>query len=291
MIKSMTGFGKAECELPDKTLTIEIKSLNSKQIDTSTRLPGLYKEKELEIRQMITSFLERGKIECSLHYELTGNGSATTINTAVVKNYYEQLYQIAGELGLKTSEEILSAVMRLPDTLNSERTKLLDEEWKLVQLGLKNALEEVNLFRIQEGASIEADMKVRIANILSRLEKIGPYEKERIEKIRERIGSNLSEFMTNDTIDKNRLEQEIIFYLEKMDITEEKVRLKNHCEYFIEILDLEVSSGKKLGFISQEMGREINTLGSKANHSEIQKLVVEMKDELEKIKEQVLNVL
>ena len=291
MIKSMTGYGKSECELPDKKLTIEIRSLNSKQIDTNTRLPSLYKEKELEIRQMISASLERGKIECSFYYETGSNGNSAIINKQVVKSYYDQLSQLAAELGLKTSEEILAAVMRFPDTLLSEKPDLKDQEWVLVKMSLLKALEEVNRFREQEGNSIDTDIRERIRIILEKLDAVAIYEKDRVEKIRERIGNSLAEFLGNDKLDENRLEQEIIFYLEKIDISEEKVRLKNHCDYFTETISEKDPVGKKLGFISQEMGREINTLGSKANHSEIQKLVVEMKDELEKIKEQVLNIL
>ena len=287
----MTGFGKAQCELPDKKLTIEIKTLNSKQVDTNMRLPSLYKEKELEIRQLISSNLERGKIDCSLYYELVSKGSSAVINIPVVKSYYDQLYRIAGELGLKTSEETLSAVMKFPDTMVSEKPELQEQEWNLVKQSLVEALKEVDRFRSQEGEIIDSDSRERVASILKKLKALEEYEEARINKIRERIGNSLKEFLGKDSIDENRLEQEIIYYLEKIDITEEKVRLLNHCNYFNETLDDVGQVGKKLGFITQEMGREINTLGSKANHSEIQKLVVEMKDELEKIKEQVLNIL
>ena len=287
----MTGFGKAQCELPDKKLTIEIKTLNSKQVDTNMRLPSLYKEKELEVRQLISSKLERGKIDCSFYYELVSKGSSAVINKPVVKSYYDQLYQIAEELGLKTSEETLAAVMKFPDTMVSEKPELQEQEWNMVKKSLMEALEEVDRFRSQEGEILELDSRERVASILAKLKQIEQYEQERIKKIRERIGNSLTEFLGKDTVDENRLEQEIIYYLEKIDITEEKVRLLNHCNYFSETLADEGQAGKKLGFITQEMGREINTLGSKANHSEIQKLVVEMKDELEKIKEQVLNIL
>lgn len=287
----MTGFGKAQCELPDKKLTIEIKTLNSKQVDTNMRLPSLYKEKELEVRQLISSKLERGKIDCSFYYELVAKGSSAVINKPVVKSYYDQLCQIADELGLKTSEETLAAVMKFPDTMVSEKPELQEQEWNMVKKSLMEALEEVNRFRSQEGEILEVDSRERVASILAKLKQIEQYEQERIKKIKDRIGNSLTEFLGKDTVDENRLEQEIIYYLEKIDITEEKVRLLNHCNYFNETLADEGQVGKKLGFITQEMGREINTLGSKANHSEIQKLVVEMKDELEKIKEQVLNIL
>jgi uncharacterized protein (TIGR00255 family) len=287
----MTGYGKAECHLPDKKLTIEIRSLNSKQMDTNARLPSLYKEKELEIRQMITAGLDRGKVECSFHYEIAENASSGTINEAVVKDYYEQLYKIAGELGLPTSPELLSTVLRLPDTIRTEKAGVEDEEWIKVKEALEHALEQVRKFRNQEGLSLEKDLKERVGAISEKLEKVAGYEASRMEQIRERIGNNLEEFLKKDTLDENRFEQELIYYLEKLDISEEKVRLANHCNYFLETMQESGPVGKKLGFISQEMGREINTLGSKANQTEIQKLVVEMKDELERIKEQVLNVL
>jgi len=287
----MTGYGKAECLLPDKKLTIEIRSLNSKQMDTNARLPSLYREKELEIRQMITTGLERGKVECNFHYEIAGNANSGTINEAVVKNYYEQLYKIAGELGLPASPELLSTVLRLPDTIRTEKAGVEDEEWNRVQEALGKALDQVQEFRNQEGLSMDKDLRERVRAISEKLGKVAGYEASRMEQIRERIGNNLEEFLKKDSVDENRFEQELIYYLEKLDISEEKVRLANHCEYFLETLQEAGPVGKKLGFISQEMGREINTLGSKANQTEIQKLVVEMKDELERIKEQVLNVL
>lgn len=287
----MTGYGKAECLLPDKKLTIEIKSLNSKQMDTNTRLPSLYKEKELEIRQLISSELERGKVECSFYYELSENAASGTINEAVVKSYYDQLYRISGELGLKASLELLSTVMRMPDTIRTEKPELEDREWTLVKEALMMALAHVNGFRSQEGEAADVDLRLRVVSISDKLNRIEQYEEERIRLIRERIGNNLLAYLKKDDVDENRFEQELIFYIEKLDISEEKVRLSNHCKYFLETMEDQGQAGKKLGFISQEMGREINTLGSKANHAEIQRLVVEMKDELERIKEQILNVL
>ena len=287
----MTGYGKAECILPDKKLTIEIKSLNSKQMDTNTRLPALYKEKELEIRQLISSQLERGKVECSLYYELSEDAASGTINEAVVKSYYDQLYRISRELGLDASLELLSTVMRMPDTIRTEKPELEEKEWKLVKDALIQALTRVNEFRMQEGSAADSDLRLRVEGISERLSKLELYEEERIGQIRERIGNNLLTYMKKDEVDENRFEQELIFYIEKLDVSEEKVRLANHCKYFLETMEDKGPSGKKLGFISQEMGREINTLGSKANHTEIQRLVVEMKDELERIKEQILNVL
>jgi uncharacterized protein (TIGR00255 family) len=291
MIRSMTGYGKAECLLPDKKLTIELRSLNSKQMDTSTRLPSVYREKELEIRQLIAAGLERGKVECSFHYELSGNAASGIINEQVVKSYYEQLYKMAGELGLPTSPELLSTAMRMPDTLQTEKTAIEEEEWLQVKDALLQALEQVKEFRDQEGRSLDKDLKERVRTISEKLDRVSGFEHARMEQIRERIGNNLEEFVKKDAVDENRFEQELIYYMEKLDISEEKVRLANHCTYFLETMKDPGPVGKKLGFISQEMGREINTLGSKANNTEIQKLVVEMKDELERIKEQILNVL
>jgi uncharacterized protein (TIGR00255 family) len=292
MIRSMTGYGKAECLLTDKKLTIEIKSLNSKQLDTSTRLPNLYKDKELDIRQLIASVLERGKIECAFYYEQNGDTlQSGIINEPVVKAYYHQLYRISGELGLEASMELLSTVMRMPETIRTEKPELEEKEWEMVSDALKQALESLNTFRSQEGRSLESDLRQRVDAITSKLEQVAIYEKERIEQVRERIGKQLEELHMKEGVDENRFQQELIYYIEKLDISEEKVRLANHCKYFLETMEDQGSTGKKLGFISQEMGREINTLGSKANHHEIQKLVVEMKDELERIKEQVLNVL
>jgi len=287
----MTGYGKADCLLADKKLTIEIKSLNSKQLDTNARLPSLYKEKELEIRQLIASELERGKVECSIYYELSGEASPAIINEPVVKSYYEQLYKISGELGLPASLELLSTVMRMPDTIRTEKPELDDAEWTSVKKALIQALQSLNVFRKQEGKSLDGDLRQRVMAISSKLLKVESFEGERIDQVRERIGKHLEDLGQKDAVDENRFEQELIYYIEKLDISEEKVRLANHCSYFLETLEDQGPAGKKLGFISQEMGREINTLGSKANHKELQKLVVEMKDELERIKEQILNVL
>jgi uncharacterized protein (TIGR00255 family) len=290
MLKSMTGFGKAECSLPSKKLTIEIKSLNSKQIDTSTRLPAIYKSKDLQVRKLLAEKLERGKIECSFHYEFI-EGATVQINAALVKEYFLQLSQISDELGIESKDHLLASIMRLPDTVTSEKAELDEDEWGTVIEALKNCLDDIDKFRIQEGQSLEKDLKERCISISEKLVAVEQFEKERISKLKERIFSNLEEVKSKEDIDQNRFEQEIIYYLEKLDISEEKVRLKNHCDFFLEVLEKGSPNGKKLGFISQEMGREINTLGSKANHIDIQRLVVEMKDALEKIKEQVLNVL
>jgi len=288
MIQSMTGFGKTILEIKNKTITVEIRSLNSKQLDVSARLPVLYKEKELELRNIIRQSLERGKIDVSISIDTIEKEKIPSINQAVVKNYYEQLKQISGELAI---DQILPVIMRLPDTLKIEKQELDEKEWEQVKTGVKEAIHELISFRKQEGKALQKDIHHRVTQISKLLDNIEPYEKERIGKIKTRINHNLSEFLATESIDQNRFEQEMIYYLEKFDITEEKVRLLNHCDYFLQTLKLKLPAGKKLGFIAQEMGREINTLGSKANDSDIQKLVVQMKDELEKIKEQLLNVL
>jgi uncharacterized protein (TIGR00255 family) len=285
----MTGFGKAECLLPSKKLTIEVKSLNSKQIDTSTRLPAVYKEKELEIRQILSNALERGKVECNVHYEMI-EGANSSINQQVLRDYILQLKEVSEEFELSSSD-MLSTAMRLPDTLISGKAELVEEEWEEVKKALLSAIEELNNFRIQEGKALEKDLKDRIQIIKKKHTAIRPFEQERIDKLKERILNNLEELNPGNEIDKNRFEQELVYYTEKLDINEENVRLENHLNYFLEILKEGSPNGKKLGFISQEIGREVNTLGSKANHGEIQRLVVDMKDELEKIKEQLLNVL
>ncbi len=291
MIRSMTGYGKTACVLQGKKLAVEIRSLNSKQLDVTIRVPPLYREKELEIRQMVAASLERGKIECSLFYELTGEEGSAMINEPVVKGYYEHLYRISGELGLDPSLELLGMVMRMPDAVRTEKPELDNEEWKEVRNAFQRALDEVVAFRGAEGKSMEKDLRERVAGISDRLSQVEGYEQDRISVIRNRIDQNLTNLFPREEIDMNRFEQELIFYIEKMDVSEEKVRLGNHCAYFLETMGEERAVGKKLGFISQEMGREINTLGSKANHAEIQRLVVEMKDELERIKEQILNIL
>jgi uncharacterized protein (TIGR00255 family) len=291
MIRSMTGYGKAECVLPGKKLAIEIKSLNSKQLDSNIRIPSLYREKELEIRQLIAEELERGKVECTIFYELSGKDGTAVVNEPLVKEYYETLFRISGELGLNPSLELLSMVMRMPDAIRTEKPELDEEEWSEIKEALKRALHELIHFRDREGRAMEKDLRERVLAISGKLKEVATYEQDRIAQIRGRIDNNLSALLSREEIDQNRFEQELIFYVEKLDISEEKVRLSNHCSYFLETMDEKRAVGKKLGFISQEMGREINTLGSKANHAEIQRLVVEMKDELEKIKEQILNIL
>jgi len=291
MIKSMTGYGKAIAETPKKKITIEIKSLNSKQLDLNTKLPWLYKEKEPEIRNIISQRLDRGKIDFSLFCDILDDEIVTVINKSAVRNYYNQFREIASELRIDLDDQIFTAIMKLPDTLKTEKQELPESEWELVRNQIIESVTMLDLYRIEEGNSIMADMKKCIGKILLLLETVENFEAGRITKVREKLSSILEETVNSENIDKNRFEQELIFYLEKYDINEEKVRLKTHCDYFIETMNTPAPNGKILNFIAQEIGREINTIGSKANDASIQKLVVMMKDELEKIKEQTLNVL
>jgi uncharacterized protein (TIGR00255 family) len=291
MIKSMTGYGKAIAELPQKKITIEIKSLNSKQLDLNTKLPWLYKEKEPEIRNLISQRLDRGKIDFSIYCDMLDDEVVTVINKSAVRNYYAQFKEIAEELKINLDDQIFTAIMKLPDTLKTEKPEMPEAEWETVRNQIIESISMIDLYRIEEGNSIMTDLKKCIVKILSLLETIKTFEAGRITKIREKLMTLLEENLGPDKVDQNRFEQEIIFYLEKYDINEEKVRLKTHCDYFIETINAPSPNGKILNFIAQEIGREINTIGSKANDASIQKLVVMMKDELEKIKEQTLNVL
>ncbi|MBI5010104.1 MAG: YicC family protein [Bacteroidia bacterium] len=291
MIKSMTGYGKAVAETPQKKITIEIKSLNSKQLDLNTKLPWLYKEKEPEIRNMVSQKLDRGKIDFSIFIDSADQELATVINKGTVKNYYNQFKEIATELEIKLDDQIFSVIMKLPDTLKTDKSEIPEEEWNLVKNKISESLHIIDQYRIEEGNSIMNDVIKCIDKILSLLEQIGPFEEGRIKEVREKLDSILSENIGNENIDKNRFEQELIYYIEKFDINEEKVRLKTHCDYFLTTIKTDAPNGKLLNFICQEIGREINTIGSKANDASIQKLVVMMKDELEKIKEQTLNIL
>lgn len=291
MIRSMTGYGKAECELAQKKVTIEVKSLNSKQLDVNTRIPGIYRDKEIEIRREISDKLIRGKVDLSLYTESLGVDSNSAINSSVVKNYFNQLSEISAELGLPVNELTLQMVMQLPEVVKTSREELDENEWKIILATIREALKALDVFRLQEGLSLYNDTIINLNAITNLLEQIKPYEQERTDKVKDRIMDGLKELSSPDGVDNNRLEQEMIFYLEKLDFNEEKVRLSNHCSYFLETLELDEPVGKKLGFIAQEIGREINTLGSKANHTEIQKLVIGMKDALERIKEQLLNAL
>jgi len=291
MIKSMTGYGKAVAEIPGKKVLIELKSLNSRQFDLNTRLPWLYREKESEIRNRISRLLDRGKIDLVISFDITDAESVPLINKAVVRSYYTQIREISGELGIEPGMDLLSAVLKFPESLKTEKTELPVEEWNEVLEKLDESLQQLDTFRTEEGRSIESDLRLCIGRIISLLDEIGRYEGNRIERIRERLHRLLEENVGGENIDGNRFEQEILFYLEKLDINEEKVRLRNHCEYFIEKIETPPPNGKILNFMAQEIGREINTIGSKANDSKIQKLVVMMKDDLEKIKEQTLNIL
>jgi uncharacterized protein (TIGR00255 family) len=288
----MTGYGKAEVELSQSKLSIEIKSLNSKQMDLGVRLPYAFNAKELELRSMVSKELERGKINVFVNKEAVGESSSIQINKTLAKSLYRQISEIASELELEASEDYISTVMRMPDVIKQTTEEVDEEDWKALQRITIEALKNLDEFRIQEGKTLEEDFSMRIGKIVELLMAVEAFEGARIEKVKERIQQSLNSNIDEGKIDKNRFEQEIIFYLEKLDVTEEKIRLKKHCDYFIESMDEEViSKGKKLGFILQEIGREINTLGSKSNDSEMQKIVVQMKDELEKIKEQALNIL
>jgi len=291
MIKSMTGYGKATAETSQKKITIEIKSLNSKQLDLNAKLPWLYKEKEPEIRNLVSQMLNRGKIDLSVYFDILEDEGVPIINKSIVKNYYKQLKEIAVELEINIDDQILPIIMRLPDSLKTEKPELPDEEWNLAKKQILGSINVLDLYRIEEGKSIETDLRKRISGILDSLSAVETFEPGRIEKVREKLISILKENNGTENLDKNRFEQELIFYLEKYDINEEKVRLKKHCEYFLETIETAAPNGKILSFIAQEIGREINTMGSKANDASIQKLVVMMKDELEKIKEQTNNIL
>lgn len=289
MLKSMTGFGKSTCEVENKKITIEIKTLNSKQADISTRISGFFREKEIEVRNLLSNELVRGKIDLSLNVEIIGESDNVLLNEPVIKSYINQIRSLQEEYKISDTD-ILQAVIRLPNVTKVNIKELDSNEWLKVEKAIIETIEEVNKFRLQEGEALEKDIVERINNIEILLNKVDIPEKNRIENVKFRIKNNLQEFCEKEHIDMNRFEQEMIYYIEKIDITEEKVRLSNHCKYFRETIKEELA-GRKLIFISQEMGREINTLGSKANDSDLQNIVVQMKDELEKIKEQLLNVL
>lgn len=286
MIHSMTGFGKASLQLPTKKITVEVKSLNSKSLDLNVRLPLTYREKELPLRNLIAQELERGKVDFSLYCEITAEETSNKINGPIVLSYINQMKEIIPN---GDTTELMKMAVRMPDALKVERVELDENEWTEIQKVIKDAISNMKEFRVSEGSSLEADFRKRVGNIREFMNEVSIIDSERILTVKERLRSNLAELQL--TIDENRFEQEVIYYLEKMDITEEKVRLSKHLDYFIETLEGSEANGRKLGFIAQEMGREINTMGSKSNHAEMQKFVVRMKDELEKIKEQVLNVL
>ncbi len=285
MIYSMTGYGKSVLQLPTKKITIELKSLNSKNLDLNARMPSIYREKELAIRKILADKLVRGKIDFSIYVEATAEDTSSQINTPVVKQYIEQLKQVVDGDDM----DLLKMAVRFPDALNTVREEIDENEWKAIQTEINHAINELNSYRLNEGKVLEQDFNNRIVTITELLDKVIAMDPERVEGVRERLLKGVEEL--REKYDENRFEQELVYYIEKFDITEEKVRLKNHLNYFSESINSKDSNGKKLGFISQEMGREINTIGSKSNYAPMQQLVVQMKDELEKIKEQLLNVL
>ena len=290
MVRSMTGFGKSTFEYNDSNITIEIRSLNSRYLDLNLKIPYTFKDKEIEIRNMITPKLLRGKVDLYINIENTNTGRAQKLNKELIVDYYNDLKELSEKLG--TKEDLLGLVMRIPNVIVAEEEKVEDELWKTISKNINDAVKQLNKFRDREGKELEKDLKLRTNAMLMHLNKIEILEPQRIDRTKERIKEQLDQWVDTNRIDSNRFEEELIYYLEKIDITEEKVRLKTHLDYFFQVMDeKEIDKGKKLGFISQEIGREINTIGAKANDAEIQKLVVQMKDDLEKVKEQVLNIL
>jgi uncharacterized protein (TIGR00255 family) len=281
----MTGYGKSVIQLPNKTISIEIKSLNSKSLDLNMRMPSIYRSKELDLRKAVAAKLSRGKVDFSLYFETTSEETQTNVNAAVVNKYINQLEAVS----TGTKMQFLQMAIRMPEALSTERDDIDESEWGDIQKGIRNALDSISHYRLEEGKVLEADFTKRVGIISKLIGEVLEIDPERLKNVRERLNKGVSEL--KEKYDENRFEQELVYYIEKFDITEEKVRLQNHLEFFIKTLDSNESNGKKLGFISQEMGREINTIGSKANFAPMQKLVVQMKDELEKIKEQLLNVL
>lgn len=290
MIQSMTGFGKAEVDFQGKKITVEIKSLNCRQLDVNTRIPTAYREKDVEIRNMISQGIERGKVDLIITLDAMDKSVPNAINQTVVKNYYEEIKDLSEKMNIALPAEWFSIILRLPDAIKTEITGLDEKEWTAVKQATEKAIVSLNEFRKQEGLMLENVFIAKIENINILLKEIDMHEPGRIEKIKGRIRENLVK-SDSGAYDENRFEQELIYYVERLDINEEKSRLSNHLKYFVETLESEKSQGRKLGFIVQEIGREINTLGSKSNHALIQKIVVQMKDELEQIKEQIFNVL
>jgi uncharacterized protein (TIGR00255 family) len=286
MIQSMTGFGKATLQLPTKKITVEVKSLNSKGLDLNVRMPSLYREMELGLRNQIALQLERGKVDFSIFIESTAEQTSTKVNVPIVKAYMEQLRAVYTEAD---EVELMKMAIRMPDTMKTEREEIDENDWAQIETAIAEALQNILKFRKDEGQSLEKEFQLRIANIRQYMNEALALDHERVQTIKDRLHNAITELKV--AVDENRFEQELIYYLEKLDITEEKVRLTNHLDYFLETIKGTEANGRKLGFITQEMGREINTMGSKSNHAQMQKLVVQMKDELEKIKEQVLNVL
>jgi uncharacterized protein (TIGR00255 family) len=286
MIQSMTGFGKATLQLSTKKITVEVKSLNSKGLDLNVRMPSLYREMELGLRTQIASKLERGKVDFSIFIESTAEQTSTKVNVPIVKGYMKQLKEIYADAD---ETELMKMAVRMPDAMKIERDEIDENDWVQIQAVIEEAVQNILTFRKDEGMSLEKEFQLRIGNIRQYMTDALALDPERVQAIKDRLQTAIAELEVN--VDENRFEQELIYYLEKLDITEEKVRLTNHLDYFLETINGMEANGRKLGFITQEMGREINTMGSKSNHAQMQKLVVQMKDELEKIKEQVLNVL
>ncbi len=291
MTQSMTGYHKLSFDYAEKTIHIEIKTLNSKHLDINTRVPSIYKEKELAIRELIHKYLIRGKVEFSIFVDMCGSTQASTINQDLFLSYYKQLQDIAKKTDLDLKHDAFSVISRFPDIMRQERQEIEDDEWNTILSQTKACIDQVVQYRIDEGVSLKKDVLQSVNHIIELVEKVEPFEKSRIQEVKTRLMNNLEKLADTPEIDANRFEQELIYYLEKLDINEEKVRLRNHCAYFQDTIKLDIPVGKKLGFIAQEMGREINTMGAKANQVDIQKIVVEMKDELEKVKEQLLNIL
>ena len=291
MIKSMTGYGKGVAELSTGRLTLEIRTLNGKNCDVTIKSPLLPKDRELEVRKTLAERLQRGTVDLLLNFEPKAGAAARRIDAALVENYFRQVHAIGCKVGIAMpKEEYLEAILRFPDVFEGGRQDTIpEEEWPLVQDALEQALDALDAFRVREGAALYADVTARVKTVLALYDEVESHEAERLDAVRERIRKAAEDLQVK--LDKDRFEQEMIFYLEKLDINEEKVRLRQHCKYFLDTIDGEAAPGRKLGFIIQEMGREINTTGSKANHAEIQKLVVRMKDELEKIREQSMNIL
>ncbi len=291
MIKSMTGYGKSVIAIQHQKLMVEIRTLNSRQLDINLRIPQMFREKEIELRTFLGERLQRGKIDFSISGERSEKTGGPVLNKTLAYHYFAQLKEFAGEIGREDREDYLAIITRLPDVFAVAEEAVDKKDWDVLLQAVAVAINEVSQFRSHEGSVLEEDFRRRIATILQLLGEVGKYERSRIERVRERIIKSLNENLSDMQYDKNRLEQELIYYLEKLDVTEEKIRLKKHCDYFLEVLGSEETVGKKLAFVLQEIGREINTLGSKANDADMQKIVVLMKDELEKIKEQMLNIL
>lgn len=290
MLKSMTGFGRSEATINNKKVSVEIKSLNSKGIDLNLRLPSYYRSKEMELRSLLSNDISRGKCDVFLSYEVLGGEQNHTLNVDLLSKYLNEIKGFEDKHAISSSD-YMGTLLRMPDALISNKEELTEDEWKFTLSIFQASLKSFHSFRIEEGKSLEADLLDRITSIRNLLGEVSQYEDERIQIVRERINKNLNDMVEQKSIDLNRFEQEIIYYLEKYDVSEEKVRLEAHLNHFIKTMEEDGENGKKLGFIGQEIGREINTLGSKANHAEMQKIVVLMKDELERIKEQILNVL